>query len=397
MTVRSFSRHGGLGPRYTRAVSRTGAKLLGVAAGVARGRDPDRLLHLGLPRREHDAVPAAGAGGRQRDGEPDAPDGRGRRPDPRPEPRLGLVPRPRRQRPLAAHDRLHAPGERDRPRDDLQLRRRERPAQPVLRPAAGLVGQELVDGKPLASMPPDQPSHTFAVPALGMLVPIAPVADDAKNQCGYAPCALSMAHRTITFTFRTGKPRPLPLAVLRPVRSRLHVRLRRADADDRLHGRLPERGLAMATPAIAPIVVRSRTAAVPHRVDRAERDRDAARRDLPRPGDPARQRQRPGDRAGLRQHGAGLGRRRRSASSSCSSSATRSRPSAAAAAELVDGPPIRGDSRIQLLWIVITTVDRALPRRLRHVRAASRTAPAAARARRGVPARRATSTRWTSR
>jgi hypothetical protein len=77
---------------------------------------------------------------------------------------------------------------------------------PLLGRPTGLVGRELVDGKPLVVMPPDQPSHTFAVPALGVLVPIAPVADDAKNACGYAPCALSMAHRTMTFTFRTGKP-----------------------------------------------------------------------------------------------------------------------------------------------------------------------------------------------
>jgi hypothetical protein len=68
----------------------------------------------------------------------------------------------------------------------------------------GLVGNEVVDGKPLAVMPPDQPSHTFAVPAFGIVVPIAPVPDAAKNPCDFAPCALSMAHRTITFTFRTG-------------------------------------------------------------------------------------------------------------------------------------------------------------------------------------------------
>ncbi len=76
---------------------------------------------------------------------------------------------------------------------------------PLLGRPTGLVGQEFVDGKPLVVMPPDQPSHTFAVPALGILVPIAPVADNAKNTCGYAPCSLSMAHRTITFVFRTGK------------------------------------------------------------------------------------------------------------------------------------------------------------------------------------------------
>jgi hypothetical protein len=76
---------------------------------------------------------------------------------------------------------------------------------PLLGQPQGLVGKEIVDGKPVSAMPPDQPSHTFAVPALGILVPIAPVADDAKNQCDYAPCAMSNAHRTITFTFRTGK------------------------------------------------------------------------------------------------------------------------------------------------------------------------------------------------
>jgi hypothetical protein len=77
---------------------------------------------------------------------------------------------------------------------------------PLLGRPTGLVGKEMVDGKPLTVMPPDQPSHTFAVPALGVLVPVAPVGDDAKNQCDYAPCAMSNAHRTITFTFRTGKP-----------------------------------------------------------------------------------------------------------------------------------------------------------------------------------------------
>jgi hypothetical protein len=77
---------------------------------------------------------------------------------------------------------------------------------PFLGQPTGLVGKEIVDGKAVDAMPPDQPSHTFAVPELGILVPVAPVGDDAKNPCDYAPCELSMAHRTITFTFRTGKP-----------------------------------------------------------------------------------------------------------------------------------------------------------------------------------------------
>ncbi len=70
----------------------------------------------------------------------------------------------------------------------------------------GIVGPELVDGKPLAAMNPDDTSHTFAVPALGIVIPVAPVGDNAPKQCDDAPCSLSMAHRTITFTFRTGAP-----------------------------------------------------------------------------------------------------------------------------------------------------------------------------------------------
>src|SRR5207244_10323834 len=46
--------------------------------------------------------------------------------------------------------------------------------------------------------------------------------------------------------------RPLPLAVLRPLRGRVDRRLRRADADDRLHGRLPQReGLMASEPTAA--------------------------------------------------------------------------------------------------------------------------------------------------
>ena len=70
----------------------------------------------------------------------------------------------------------------------------------------GLVGPELVDGKPLEAMKPADPSHTFAVPALGIVVPVAPVGDNAPKQCEYAPCPMSNAHRTITFSFRTGEP-----------------------------------------------------------------------------------------------------------------------------------------------------------------------------------------------
>ena len=77
---------------------------------------------------------------------------------------------------------------------------------PFLGQPQGLVGPLVVDGKTVKVMAPDQPSHTFAVPELGVLVPVWPVGDDEKNQCGYAPCQMSMAHHTIEFTFRTGAP-----------------------------------------------------------------------------------------------------------------------------------------------------------------------------------------------
>jgi hypothetical protein len=62
-----------------------------------------------------------------------------------------------------------------------------------------------VNGKPMKVLDPDTASHTFAIPALGVIVPVLGIEDDAKNQCEYAPCAESMAHETVTFSFRTGK------------------------------------------------------------------------------------------------------------------------------------------------------------------------------------------------
>jgi hypothetical protein len=62
-------------------------------------------------------------------------------------------------------------------------------------------GTATADGKSFATLNPDLASHTFTVPDLGISVPLAGVADDAKNQCTAAPCPLSDAHVTITFTF----------------------------------------------------------------------------------------------------------------------------------------------------------------------------------------------------
>jgi hypothetical protein len=77
---------------------------------------------------------------------------------------------------------------------------------PFLSKTQGLVGTATLDGKSFAAIDPDNASHTFAIPELGVLVPLEGVPDNAKNQCDFAPCdPKTMAHRTITFTFRTGK------------------------------------------------------------------------------------------------------------------------------------------------------------------------------------------------
>ncbi len=78
---------------------------------------------------------------------------------------------------------------------------------PFLAQARGLVGNSFaVNGKPMTVIDPTAASHTFAIPALGVIVPLIGIADDAPDQCDYAPCAQSAAHNTITFTFRTGAP-----------------------------------------------------------------------------------------------------------------------------------------------------------------------------------------------
>ena len=69
----------------------------------------------------------------------------------------------------------------------------------------GVVGEIAIDGKPVSTLNPALASHTFAIPDLGVSVPLQGVADDAKNQCSVAPCTLAEAHTTVTFAFRTGK------------------------------------------------------------------------------------------------------------------------------------------------------------------------------------------------
>jgi hypothetical protein len=77
---------------------------------------------------------------------------------------------------------------------------------PFLSQVQGTVGgTETIDGKTVNAINPEEASHTFAVPEMGILVPLPGVAEEAKNQCEFAPCTMAEAHRTITFTIHTHK------------------------------------------------------------------------------------------------------------------------------------------------------------------------------------------------
>jgi hypothetical protein len=77
---------------------------------------------------------------------------------------------------------------------------------PFLSQVQGTVGgTETVDGKAVSGIDPEEASHTFAVPEMGVLVALPGVEDEAKNQCEFAPCTMAEAHRTITFTIHTHK------------------------------------------------------------------------------------------------------------------------------------------------------------------------------------------------
>jgi hypothetical protein len=78
---------------------------------------------------------------------------------------------------------------------------------PFLAQVQGTVGgTATVDGKALNAIEPEEASHTFAVPELGVFVPLPGVPEESKHLCEEAPCEPSTSdHRTITFSFRTGK------------------------------------------------------------------------------------------------------------------------------------------------------------------------------------------------
>ncbi len=75
---------------------------------------------------------------------------------------------------------------------------------PFLAQASGTVGGTFtLNGKQTQTIDPNAASHVFAIPEIGLNVPLEGVSDNAKNPCANAPCSLTTAHDTIQFTFRT--------------------------------------------------------------------------------------------------------------------------------------------------------------------------------------------------
>jgi hypothetical protein len=70
--------------------------------------------------------------------------------------------------------------------------------------ASGTLGSVItLDGKVTGAINPDDASHVFSVPQVGLSVPLQGIPDNAKNPCSNAPCSLSNDHTTTSFTFRT--------------------------------------------------------------------------------------------------------------------------------------------------------------------------------------------------
>jgi hypothetical protein len=75
---------------------------------------------------------------------------------------------------------------------------------PFISQVSGTVGGIMtLDGKVTRSIPPEEASHAFAMPQLGLSVPLEGVEEGAKNACEQAPCSLANAHHTISFLWHT--------------------------------------------------------------------------------------------------------------------------------------------------------------------------------------------------
>lgn len=69
----------------------------------------------------------------------------------------------------------------------------------------GTVDNKIVVNRPYTVLPADAAAHTFAIPALGVNVPLAGYAGQ-KALCAVAPCTPRSPHDLDTFTFHTGAP-----------------------------------------------------------------------------------------------------------------------------------------------------------------------------------------------
>jgi hypothetical protein len=67
-------------------------------------------------------------------------------------------------------------------------------------------GAMTVDGKKTSAIDPATAAHTFAIPDLGVMVPLPGIPDSATKPCPKAPCTEKFDHVTIDFTFKTGAP-----------------------------------------------------------------------------------------------------------------------------------------------------------------------------------------------
>jgi heme/copper-type cytochrome/quinol oxidase subunit 2 len=75
---------------------------------------------------------------------------------------------------------------------------------PYFAQVQGTTGRTMqVDRTSVDAVDPNEVAHTFAIPQLGVYVPLPGVSNSATNACSAAPCTPAQAHRTITFTFRT--------------------------------------------------------------------------------------------------------------------------------------------------------------------------------------------------
>jgi hypothetical protein len=74
---------------------------------------------------------------------------------------------------------------------------------PFFSQPSGTAGPVLIDGTPTTVVDPTSPGHTFAIPQIGLSVPLPGAPMNAKNLCTQAPCSLSQAHHTVSFFFHT--------------------------------------------------------------------------------------------------------------------------------------------------------------------------------------------------